>query len=515
MVRRRARLDNDLPPEETQASIAKSLGIGLGVVAATTAFGATERRLADVVSQTLSRVLPGDATIWRPVGHAAALAGFGAAARYLATTGFHRIENVQGSVQAAFDVAPPNPWASGSHESLVPFETLSRAGARYVWTTTSPDLIDEVMGEQAGAVPIRAYVGLESAPTEEERVDLLMRELERTSAFERSWIMLASPTGTGYVNYAAVSILEFLTRGDCATLALQYAARPSPLSLDRVKEGRRQTRLLVAALSNRLAQCPPGRRPKVLLFGESLGAWTSQDAFVGGGTQGLVDAGIDYAIWIGTPHFSKWKERVLFDDRPDVDRDLIGVFDHVGQLEALDEATRARLRFVMITHDNDGVGAFGPALAIQAPEWLGPPESRRATIPKGMRWTPATGFFQVLVDMKNAANVVPGVFAASGHDYRADLLPFFAAVLGLPATPEQLERIAAWLEAREKLQSDWVKAHGGTDKSLAVTVLELLMEDERAAGRNPDSRLIELIRRVARDEFGETSGIAAPTSAPS
>ena len=73
-------------------------------------------------------MLPGDAAIWRPVGHAAALAGFGAAARYIAVTGLHRIEGVQESVQAAFDIAPPNPFASGSYESLVPFDTLSRAG---------------------------------------------------------------------------------------------------------------------------------------------------------------------------------------------------------------------------------------------------------------------------------------------------------------------------------------------------------------------------------------------------
>ena len=53
--------------------------------------------------------------------------------------------------------------------------------------------------------------------------------------------------------------------------------------------------MLAAALRDRLAQCPPERRPKVVLFGESLGAWTSQDAFVGSGTQGLVDAGIDFA----------------------------------------------------------------------------------------------------------------------------------------------------------------------------------------------------------------------------
>jgi len=342
-----------------------------------------------------------------------------------------------------------------------------------------------------------------------------MQELERTNAFDRSWLMVASPTGTGYVNYAAVSILEFLTRGDCATMAMQYSARPSPLSLDRVSEGRKHMGMLAAALRDRLAQCPPERRPKVVLFGESLGAWTSQDAFVGSGTQGLVDAGIDFAIWIGTPHFSKWKERVLYDDRPDVDRSLIGVFDHIEELEALDAAERERLRFVMITHYNDGVGAFGPELVIQAPEWLGPPETRQATVPKGMRWTPTTGFFQVLVDMKNAANVVPGVFAATGHDYRADLLPFFHAVLGLKATPEQLTAVGAWLEARESLQSQWMKTHGAVEKGLAATVLQRWMQEEREAGRDADERLIQLFRTVAREEFGVTAGIAAPAAPPS
>ena len=77
LVRRRSRLDADLPPEETQASLAKSIGIGLGVVAGMSAFGAGERMLADAVGHALARVLPGDAAIWRPVGHAAALAGFG------------------------------------------------------------------------------------------------------------------------------------------------------------------------------------------------------------------------------------------------------------------------------------------------------------------------------------------------------------------------------------------------------------------------------------------------------
>ena len=262
--------------------------------------------------------------------------------------------------------------------------------------------------------------------------------------------MVASPTGTGYVNYAAVSILEFLTRGDCATVAMQYSARPSPLSLDRVeRRPPARARCSCAALRDRLAQCPPGRRPKVVLFGESLGAWTSQDAFVDRGTQGLVDAGIDHAIWIGTPHFSKWKEQVLYDDRPDVDREpRRRVQPHRASWRGARPGTRDRHAL----RDDHALRrrrrrCSGRSSLIQAPEWLGRPETRHATGAEGHALDADHRFFQVLVDMKNAANVVPGVFAAKGHDYRADLLPFFHAMLGFDATPDQLASIAAWLEA--------------------------------------------------------------------
>ena len=309
-------------------------------------------------------------------------------------------------------------------------------------------------------------------------------------------------------------ILELLTRGDCATVAMQYSARPSPLSLDRVKEGRHQTRKLIAALRDRLAQCPEGARPKLLLFGESLGAWTSQDAFADHGTQGLVEAGVDHAIWIGTPNFSEWKEQVLYDDRPDVDRSLIGTFNDIGEWEALDEETRARIRFVMISHYDDGVVVFGPQLAIQAPEWLDNPAHRAATVPKGMRWMPTTTFFQVLVDMKNAANVVPGVFAARGHDYRADLLPFFHATLGLDATPDQLTRVAAWLEQRELVRSTWMSTHKTADKSLAVSVLNRLMQEQREAGNNTNDRLVQLVRSIAFEEYDAATGTPVEDPGP-
>ncbi len=513
-VRRAAHADTDLPPEASQASMAKSIAYGLGIAGAMSALGAGERKFADKIAQGLARVLPGNEALWRPVGHAASLAALGFGTRFLAEKMLHRIETVQESMDAAFDLAPPDENVSGSYESLVPFDTLSRAGRRYVWTITPPDVISDVMGEAVTKTPIRAYVGLGSADDRDARVELTMRELERTNAFERSWLLVASPTGTGYVNYAAVSIMEFLSRGDCATVAMQYSARPSPLSLDRVVDGRRQTRKLMAALRERLEQIPHGKRPKVVLFGESLGAWTSQDAFVDHGTQGLVDHGVDYAIWIGTPNFSKWKERVLYDDGPEIDRSLIGVFNDIDEWKATPPAERERIRYVMITHYDDGVAVFGPSLAIQAPEWLGPPETRPAPVPKGMRWLPTTTFFQVLVDMKNAANVVPGAFAAKGHDYRADLLPFFHAVLGLKATPEQLEKIAAWLEKRELARSHWMKEHDVAGKSLAATVLTRLIDEERANGGTPDERLMQLVRSVAFEEFDAGSPGPAGDTTP-
>ena len=113
-------LDADLPPEETQASLAKSLGIGLGVVAGMSAFGVGERKLADVVSQALARVLPGRRRVLAP-GRARRRAR-----RLRRGRALHRghadctaSRTCRSRCEAAFDIPPPNPSSSGSYESLV------------------------------------------------------------------------------------------------------------------------------------------------------------------------------------------------------------------------------------------------------------------------------------------------------------------------------------------------------------------------------------------------------------
>jgi uncharacterized membrane protein len=196
----------------------------------------------------------------------------------------------------------------------------------------------------------------------------------------------------------------------------------------------------------------------VVLFGESLGAHTSQDVFLHWGTLGLRALGIDRALWIGTPYGSEWMHQVTGPDRLDVDHDTVAVVNDFAQLEQLGEDRRSRLRYVLVSHDNDGVTKFGPDLLTTAPSWLGPDRPRFEPvdgasprgIPPGIRWRPLTTFFQCLVDMKNAQ--LPGVYRAWAHDYRPDLPRFVSEVFDLPASAQQLADVESALRRREAVR---------------------------------------------------------------
>jgi uncharacterized membrane protein len=259
------------------------------------------------------------------------------------------------------------------------------------------------------------------------------------------------------VNHVAVESAEYLSRGDIASVTIQYAKRPSVLSLDRRAVGSRRLQLLVRAVHARLAERPPEHRPRVVLFGESLGAWSSQDAFIGGGTAALLECGIDRALWIGTPFRSKWKQQVLRGGGDNVDHELIGVFDHFGQVEALSCGARERLRYFLVTHHDDPVAHWGLDLLVQSPPWLDA-VNRPPRVPVTQRWVTPLTFVETFIDMKNASTVVPGVLEARGHDYRGDLLRFVSEAYRLPADERQLVRVEAALRRYELLRTRMLDA---------------------------------------------------------
>ncbi len=474
------------PPEQAtdpaQASTLLGLAAGAGVVLTVGAVTVAERWLSRALGSVSSRVLPGSETTWHRAAQVATLGSITFGVHALWSRAMAQIESGAASYQAGMEEATSAQWTtpsvSGSPESLVSWEGLGREGRRHVSTGVRPQRPDEVpdlikdrfapgdpgwsiaavMQEEPRATPIAVYIGLDHGATASARVDLALAEMDRTDAWSRSLIVLISPTGSGYVNYVASATTQYLTRGDVASVTLQYSKRPSPLSLGMIGRARDQNRLLWLRILARVRTMPVENRPKVVVFGESLGAHTSQSPFVGWGTIGPEALGIDRALWIGTPAGSGWYQELQDPQRLDVDRSRVAIVNDHEQFRAIDDAARADVRYVLISHDNDGVTKFSPELLAGPPAWLGPdrpqieevPGRSPRGIPASMRWRPVTTFLQLLVDMKNAQ--IPGAYRAWAHDYRPDLPEFIRDVFNLECSDEQLERIKAACEAREELR---------------------------------------------------------------
>ncbi len=432
-----------LPP------LTRSLLLGTAVSAGLQGMAFLEGAFARGVGAGIRRVAPGSGPLASLVGHGVALgataAGIMAGIEYVD----RQAESGGAAVDAAYTRPPDRTTVSGGPASVVEWSTLSREGVRFVNMVLSRQEIAEVTGlaEHEVTAPVRAFAGLASAPTVDARVDLVMEDLERLGAFERSVLCVASPTGSGYVNYVAIEAMEYLTRGDCATVALQYSLRPSFLSLDRVSMGREQNRALFHALSWRLRSLPEESRPRLVGFGESLGAHTMQDAFLYEGVSGLHRVGMDRALFLGTPAGSKWAKQWRLDPaRTDPDGQAVELASYDEWL-AQDDKVRAAQRFVLLSHHEDPITRFEPALAVQQPDWLG--ADRPPGVSQRSGWYPLTTFVLTLVDVKNAMDVVPGTFVARGHDYRADLARMVSEVYGLPVEDAQLDRIEHALRRRE------------------------------------------------------------------
>jgi uncharacterized membrane protein len=387
----------------------------------------------------------------------------GAAATYSAGVAY--VGRANQRLEPGYAAPPTSPLVSGSPDSLVPFDDLGQQGRRYVTDVVTPELIEEVMGEPARAHPIRAYVGFNSEPLYQTgRAELALAELERTGAFDRSVLLLISPTGTGWVDHTLIEAAEFLTRGDIATCCIQYARYPSFLSVQKVALGRGQFRLLLWGVTQRLAGLPPERRPRVLVFGESMGAWTSSDVIMFQGISGFDHYGIDRALWVGLPWLSKWsRSGMARGSHTLIPPGTVRVFDRHEQLAALDDDQRARLRAVVVSHDNDPIAVLGPDLLVQRPPWLADGQRGRV-VPRTMRWQPVGTFIQTGMDAMNAMLLTPGEFASFGHDYRADMAAFVRDAYGLPeASDEQLDRIEQVLRSLEFERNERIQAEHAHD----------------------------------------------------
>jgi uncharacterized membrane protein len=337
-----------------------------------------------------------------------------------------------------FEEPPGDPTVSGSAGSAVSVTELGREGARFVNYVSTPAAIREVTGEEPVASPVRVFIGADAASTPEQRVGLAMAELRRTGAFDRATLLIEAPAGTGYANSFPVDVLELLSRGDAAAIAIGYGLLPSFLSLTKVAEGARTQKLLLDSIREELRDRPS--KPRLLLYGESLGAEVQQSA-IPAGPLDLDHYGIAAALWVGTPG----------GERSDVFHALCaGQSCTVDRPEQLpDPMPSPRPRVWFLEHDGDPVVRFRPLLLLHRPPWL-PRDGRRGRhVPEAMTWKPGITFAQAFVDTMFATNVRPGLFESLGHDYRADLGAVATAAFDLPADGATVQRLEAYLRRTE------------------------------------------------------------------
>jgi uncharacterized membrane protein len=174
-----------------------------------------------------------------------------------------------------------------------------------------------------------------------------------------------------------------------------------------------------------------------------------KDAFPHEGVAGLHRVGMDRALFLGTPAGSQWARQWRLDQKlTDPDGEVAEIASY-GEWLALPADDRARRRYVLLSHHEDPITRFEPALIVQERGWLGPAAARPPGVSHLACWYPLTTFVLTLVDVKNAMDVTPGRFAARGHDYRADLARMVSEAYGLPAGDDELLAIEHALRRRE------------------------------------------------------------------
>lgn len=482
---RRAAATGEKPP----ALSATSVGIGAATAVGLTALGKGETLAARSIGRALPEAVP--TPVASAVGHAVCLGALGAGIWQGVEHLYRNIEKAGSAIESLHAAAPDNPHVSGGPASGVSWESMSREGRRFAALPLAAVEIADVMGSVADE-PVRVFVPLAAADTPEERARIALAEMDALGAFDRSVIVLCSPTGTGYINYVMAEAVEYLTRGDCAIVTTQYSLRPSFLSLDRVDVGRENARALFSAVHERVAAMPAERRPRLVQFGESLGAHTGQDVMMHGGAAAFAEFGIERALFIGTPDESKWAKQWRADQRATDPEGRVVEVDSFDEFEALPPERRAAARIVLISHHEDPITKFGPELAIRQPGWLDEDRTKRPPgIPPEMDWRPLVTFFVTVADVINSMTVVPGQFGAEGHDYREDLARFVSMAFDLPCTPEELARIEQALRRRELViaESRLVAEQLSTARSGAESTLTKWGVDAAEAGKLIDSEV--------------------------
>jgi uncharacterized membrane protein len=310
---------------------------------------------------------------------------------------------------------PADPFKTGSSASLLDWDELGRAGREFISSGPTSKNINAFTGKDA-LEPIRVYVGLRSAETPVERAGLALEELKRVGGFRRSVLIVITPTGSGWIDPAAMDAVEYLRNGDVASVAVQYSYLASWLSLlTEPGYGADASRALFKEIYGYWTTLPKDSRPKLYLYGLSLGAMNSEQS------TDLIEVLRDPfngALWSGPPYSSRWWRAITKGRNsgspawlPQFRDGSFVRFMNQDGLAGPQTSMWGPLRIVYLQYASDPVTFFDYADLYREPDWMKLP--RGPDVSPQLRWYPVVTLLQLALDMAMATTTPIGY----GHVY--------------------------------------------------------------------------------------------------
>lgn len=321
---------------------------------------------------------------------------------------------------------PSSTLRSGSPQSIIPWSTIGFQGQKFVGSGPSMQDLKDFNGTEPKE-PIRIYAGINSANNPTTRAHLVIQELHRTGAFNRKILILATPTGTGWLEPQSIDSIEFMHNGDTAIVTQQYSYLPSWISFLVDKDNARDAgRALFDAVYAEWSQLPADSRPKLITYGLSLGSFGGQAAFSGVNHLRLA---VDGALFVGTPNDTLlWRDVTAQRDhgtpewQPTYQEGKAVRFAANNDNINSPQESWQKPRLLYLQHASDPVVWFSFDLLLQKPDWLN--EKRGYDVSPTMRWYPFVTFFQVAIDQFFGTSVPSG----HGHNYSNTVVSAWRAI---------------------------------------------------------------------------------------
>ena len=346
-----------------------------------------------------------------------------------------RIFAIRDTTTSETAVQPTTALRSGGPGSLVAWDSLGYQGRNFAGKGPTQADISAFSGTRA-LEPIRSYAGIASAANAEDRARLAVSDLERAGGFKRKYLLMAGTTGTGWVDPGAINAFEYEAGGDSAAIAIQYSYLPSWASfLVDQSRAREAGRALFDAVYEKWSGMPAATRPKLFVFGLSLGSFAAESPFSG---EGDLANRTDGALLAGSPSFNLLHREFTVNrdaGSPEVQpiyRDGRTVrFANDPSTPSVPAVPWNGSRVLYLQHASDPIVWLSPDLILHRPDWLTEPPGPDAT--GDMTWIPFVTFWQVTMDMLEPVDVAPG----HGHSYTLEFVDGWATVLQPPGWTAQ------------------------------------------------------------------------------